>query len=94
MRNLFGYRPPVRVPLKFWAQKNLCDYSEEPDNEADGAMIARGEPSNTQTWSATLPPTSRQRWSVLVVAAILLIALERWRRSPTQLFNDLPRLFH
>ena len=37
-------------------------------------MIARGEPSNTQTWSATLPPTSRQRWSVLVVAAILLIA--------------------
>ena len=37
-------------------------------------MLARDEPNNNQTWSATLPPTSRQRWSVFAVAALLVIA--------------------
>ena len=52
-------------------------------------MVAGDEPNNTQAWSATLPPTSRQRWSVLVVAAILLIAfgtLAPFAKTPVQRF--------
>jgi signal transduction histidine kinase len=37
-------------------------------------MTTRYEPDNTQTWLETLPPTSSQRWSVIVTAALLFIA--------------------
>ena len=37
-------------------------------------MLARDEPNNNQTWSATLPPTSRQQWLVFAVAALLVLA--------------------
>ena len=35
--------------------------------------MTREEPDDTETWLVDLPPTSRQRWSALAVAAVLLV---------------------
>ena len=67
---LAGIVSAARVPL---GPKHLWDYSEVRKTKRK-PICSRMTNNNTQTWSATLPPTSRQRWSVFAVAALLVIA--------------------